>query len=63
MKQAPFESKKYRPAFKGICRDAEILGCNRMHLRMVLNGTRQSMSLTRRYNELKGITTSFQNEQ
>jgi len=42
-----------RTKFPGITQDAKTLGCNRIHLYLVLDGRRESKSLTRRYKELK----------
>ena len=39
--------------FPGITRDAAELGVTRVHLWKVLTGRRSSLSLTRRYSELK----------
>jgi len=39
--------------FKGICRDAEILGRSRIHLYYVLCGTRPGPGLLARYHALK----------
>ena len=44
---------RHKVRFPGITEDAKKLGVSRPHLWMVLTGSRESMSLTRRYQALK----------
>ncbi len=48
------KAKREARRFPGITRDAAELGVSRVHLWKVLTGRRSSLSLTRRYGELKG---------
>jgi hypothetical protein len=47
--KAKTASRKRTKRIRGICRAATDLGVNRDHLRMVLRGERQSLSLLRRF--------------
>lgn len=45
--------KRRKVKFPGICADAQILGCHRVHLYEVLTGKRTSHSLKQRYHAMK----------
>ena len=45
---------KRRMKYRGISRDAEKLGCSRVHLWLVLTGRRKGGPLMARYNAMKG---------
>ena len=46
------QSEGRKPRIRGICAAAEQIGVTRDHLRMVLNGERESASLLIRFNQL-----------
>lgn len=51
-RRTPENQKKRAPGIKGICGHARELGVTRFHLLRVLNGTRQSPRLLKRYRQL-----------